>query len=116
MSFEEFQDSCHLGYQNRNGLTILNLIWPRCLPLRSGLIRHMVWEEVSFEEFQDVCHGGHLGPLDRMILAILNCHVALTQVLVQSTMWFRSCLKNVKMADISESFASHHVLVQYNMR
>ena len=31
---------------------------------------------MSFEEFQDGPHGSHLGHRNRMILAILNLHVA----------------------------------------
>ena len=32
--------------------------------------------EMSLEEFQDGCHGGHLRYRNRVILAILNLHVA----------------------------------------
>ena len=36
----------------------------------------IVWEEMLFEDFPDSRHGSHLGYWNRMILAILNLHVA----------------------------------------
>ena len=48
----------------------------RCLPSSFGSLQLTVWEEMSFEEFQDGRHGGHLGYRNRMLLAILNLHVA----------------------------------------
>ena len=47
-----------------------------CFPLSFSSIRLTVWEEMSFKEFQDGCHGGHLGHRNRMILTILNLHIA----------------------------------------
>ena len=51
---------------------------------------------MSFEEFQD---GGHLGYLNRMILAILNLHVATmppTKFQLNPTYGSAGDVKNVK--------------------
>ena len=91
MSFEEFQDGCHLGYLNRKILAFLNLYMLRCPPSSFGSTWLMVWEEMSFEEFQAGSHGDHLGYQNRTISAIL-CHCdASHQVLAQSDLQFRRC-------------------------
>ena len=77
----------------RNILAILNLYVAQMPPTKClfnpmyGLRR-----DILFEEYQDSCHGGHLGHQKRMVLAILNFHVACDashQVLVQSDKWLR---------------------------
>ena len=50
ISFEEFQDGRHLGYQNGTILAILNLYVARMPPIK---FRLSVWEEMPFGEFQD---------------------------------------------------------------
>ena len=66
MSFEEFQDGCHLGYQNGTILAILNLYVALMLPSIFVSILIMVWE-MSFEEFQDGNRDSHLGYWKGMI-------------------------------------------------
>ena len=72
MSFEEFEDDRHLGYQNGRILAILNFYVATMFPSSFGSIQLTVWE-MSFEGFQD---GGHLGYRNGTILAILNLCVA----------------------------------------
>ena len=75
----------------------------RCPASSLSSIRLTVWEKMSFEDLQNHQHGCHLGDWNRMILAIVNLHVALmlpTKVWTQSDLDFgsRFCLKIFKTA------------------
>ena len=72
MSFKEFPDGRHLGYQNKIILAILNLCVTVMPPTKFQSIGLTVWEEMLLEEFQD---GRHFGYLNGTILAIFNLHV-----------------------------------------
>ena len=105
--FEDFHNGCHgchLGYQNRTILAILNLhaapmpstTFPLNLTYCSGADnnwRLSRWlEKMLLEDFQDGWHGSHLWYWNRMILAILNLHGpnASHHVWAQSDLGFQS--------------------------
>ena len=49
---------------------------PQCLPPSFGSVWLTFLRQMIFEDFQDGLHGGHLGYRNKLILAILNLHVA----------------------------------------
>ena len=89
---------CHLRYQNRTILAILNLCnnpMPTIVSAQSHFWvgRHVnptyrsVGDNNNFEDFQDCPSSGHLGH-NKLILAILNLHVTPIQLTNQEQMCF----------------------------